>query len=55
MAAPRTMTVESPLLHDALEGRARLLVDGGMGTLIQEAGLAAIHEVPDLLDRKSVV
>lgn len=50
MAAPRTMTVESPLLHDALEGRARLLVDGGMGTLIQEAGLAAIHEVPDLLN-----
>lgn len=50
MAAPRTMTVESPLLHDALEGRARLLMDGGMGTLIQEAGLAAIHEVPDLLN-----
>ncbi|WP_276915513.1 homocysteine S-methyltransferase family protein [Parvibacter caecicola] len=50
MAAPRTMTVESPLLRDALEGRARLLMDGGMGTLIQEAGLAAIHEVPDLLN-----
>lgn len=27
-----------------------MLLDGGMGTLIQEAGLAGIHEVPDLLN-----
>lgn len=50
VAAPRTVTVTSPILQKALSGHGRLLMDGGMGTLIQGAGLAGIHAVPDLLN-----
>ena len=37
-------------LAEALAGRAYLLFDGGMGTLVQAAGLHTVHEVPDLLN-----
>ena len=36
------------LLHQALSGTAHLLFDGGMGTMLQAAGLAA-GELPELL------
>ena len=36
-------------LRDVLEGRRRLLFDGGMGTMLQAAGLAA-GEAPELLN-----
>ncbi len=50
MASPRAMNVANEYLAEVLAGRARMLCDGGMGTLIQEAGLAGVHEVPDLLN-----
>lgn len=50
MARKRTLTIHSEFLEDVLHGRKVMLCDGGMGTLIQQAGLADIHEVPDLLD-----
>ncbi len=50
MAAPRTLKVENDYLAKVLAGQAPMLLDGGMGTLIQEAGLAGVHEVPDLLN-----
>ena len=36
------------LLHSAIEGTGHLLFDGGMGTMLQSAGLAA-GELPELL------
>lgn len=50
MATPRNLTVTSDHLAAVLEGRAYLLCDGGMGTLVQAAGLHTVHEVPDLLN-----
>lgn len=50
MATPRKLTVTDDRLAEALAGRAYLLFDGGMGTLVQAAGLHTIHEVPDLLN-----
>ena len=50
MATPRKLTVTDDRLAEALAGRAYLLLDGGMGTLVQAAGLHTIHEVPDLLN-----
>ena len=40
-------------LRDVLEGRRRLLFDGGMGTMLQAAGLAA-GEAPELLNLTDV-
>ena len=39
MATPRKLTVTDAHLAEALAGRAYLLFDGGMGTLVQAAGL----------------
>ena len=50
MATPRKLTVTDAHLAEALAGRAYLLFDGGMGTLIQAAGLHTVHAVPDLLN-----
>lgn len=50
MATPRKLTVTDAHLAEALAGRAYLLFDGGMGTLVQAAGLHTVHEVPDLLN-----
>ena len=50
MATPRKLTVTDAHLVEALAGRAYLLFDGGMGTLVQAAGLHTVHEVPDLLN-----
>ena len=50
MATPRKLTVTDDRLAEALAGRAYLLFDGGMGTLVQAAGLHTVHEVPDLLN-----
>ena len=50
MATPRKLAVTDAHLAEALAGRAYLLFDGGMGTLVQAAGLHAVHAVPDLLN-----
>lgn len=50
MATPCKLTVTDAHLAEALAGRAYLLFDGGMGTLVQAAGLHTVHEVPDLLN-----
>ena len=50
MATPRKLTVTDAHLVEALAGRAYLLFDGGMGTLVQAAGLHTVHAVPDLLN-----
>ena len=50
MAAPRKLAIANDLLGRVIDGRAPLLCDGGMGTLIQQTGLARVHEVPDLLN-----
>lgn len=50
MATSRKLTVTDAHLAEALAGRAYLLFDGGMGTLVQAAGLHTVHEVPDLLN-----
>ena len=50
MATPRKLTVTNAHLAEALAGRAYLLFDGGMGTLVQAAGLHTVHAVPDLLN-----
>lgn len=50
MATPRKLTVTDAHLAEALAGRAYLLFDGGMGTLVQAAGLHIVHAVPDLLN-----
>lgn len=50
MAAPRELEIANDLLRRVLHGQALMLADGGMGTLIQQAGLAGIHELPDLLN-----
>lgn len=50
MATPRKLTVTDAHLVEALAGRTYLLFDGGMGTLVQAAGLHTVHEVPDLLN-----
>lgn len=50
MATPRKLTVTDAHLAEALAGRTYLLFDGGMGTLVQAAGLHTVHEVPDLLN-----
>ena len=50
MATPRKLTVTDAHLAEALAGRAYLLFDGGMGTLVQAAGLHTVHAVPDLLN-----
>lgn len=50
MASARELNVTNPPLADVLAGRAFLLMDGGMGTLIQAEGLHGVHGVPDLLN-----
>ena len=50
VATPRTPQISSELLDQVLHGQALMLADGGMGTLIQQAGLAGTHELPDLLN-----
>lgn len=50
MALIRKLNVTSDHLREVLAGRAYLLCDGGMGTLVQAAGLHTVHEVPDLLN-----
>lgn len=50
MATPRKLIVTDAHLAEALAGRAYLLFDGGMGTLVQAAGLHTVHAVPDLLN-----
>ena len=50
MATPRKLTATDVHLAEALAGRAYLLFDGGMGTLVQAAGLHTVHAVPDLLN-----
>lgn len=50
MATPRKLTVTDVHLAEALAGRTYLLFDGGMGTLVQAAGLHTVHAVPDLLN-----
>lgn len=50
MALKRSMNINGRLLEDAIERRAFLLMDGGMGTLIQSRGLHEIHGIPDLLN-----
>ena len=50
MATPRKLTVTDAHLAEALAGRAYLLFDGGMGTLVQAASLHTVHAVPDLLN-----
>lgn len=50
MATPRKLTVTDAHLAEALAGRAYLLFDGGMGTLVQAAELHTVHAVPDLLN-----
>lgn len=50
MATPRKLTVTDAHLAEALAGRAYLLFDGGMVTLVQAAGLHTVHAVPDLLN-----
>ena len=46
--APRRVRVADKNLGEVLAGRKTLLFDGGMGTMLQEAGLAA-GDVPELL------
>ena len=43
-------TSASEFLDRVLHGQALMLADGAMGSLIQQAGLANIHDVPDLLN-----
>lgn len=50
MAAPRELEIANDLLKRVIDGRAPLLCDGGMGSLIQQAGLSQIHDVPDFLN-----
>lgn len=50
MATSRKLTMTDAHLAEALAGRAYLLFDGGMGTLVQAAGLHTVHAVPDLLN-----
>ena len=50
MACPRKLTIASDRLENALAGKAFLLMDGGMGTLVQQAGLHQVHQNPDLLN-----
>ena len=50
MACPRKLTIASDHLENALAGKAFLLMDGGMGTLVQQAGLHQVHQNPDLLN-----
>ena len=50
MASPRKLNVTNPHLAEVLAGRAYLLMDGGMGTLVQAEGLHTVHEGPDLLN-----
>lgn len=50
VAAPRTPKISSELLNQVMCGQAIMLADGGMGSLIQQAGLSQIHDVPDLLN-----
>ena len=45
---PRHVRVADKCLAEVLAGRRTLLFDGGMGTMLQEAGLAA-GDVPELL------
>lgn len=50
MGLMREVRVESDLLRRALAREDFLLFDGGMGTLVQQAGLAGVHENPDVLN-----
>ena len=50
MGLMREVRVESDLLRRALAREDFLLFDGGMGTLVQQAGLAKVHENPDVLN-----
>ncbi len=43
------LTIKDEHLRRALEGREYLLVDGAMGTQMQERGLDALEAVPELL------
>lgn len=44
-----SLTIKDEHLRRALEGREYLLVDGAMGTQMQERGLDALEAVPELL------
>ncbi|MBS7406566.1 MAG: homocysteine S-methyltransferase family protein [Coriobacteriales bacterium] len=48
--ALRGLTVKDAKLEAALRGEAFLLFDGGMGTMMQAAGIAGPGVVPDLLN-----
>lgn len=50
VATPRTPKISSELLNQVMCGQAIMLADGGMGSLVQQAGLSQIHDVPDLLN-----
>ena len=50
VATPRTPKISSELLNQVMCGQVIMLADGGMGSLIQQAGLSQIHDVPDLLN-----
>ena len=50
VATLRTLKISSELLNQVMCGQAIMLADGGMGSLIQQAGLSQVHDVPDLLN-----
>lgn len=50
MALARNLTIASDHLAKVLACEAYLLMDGGMGTLVQQAGLHQVHQNPDLLN-----
>lgn len=50
MARARNLTIDSDHLAKVLACEAFLLMDGGMGTLVQQAGLHRVHQNPDLLN-----
>ena len=49
LALREGVRVKDGLLADVLAGKARLLFDGAMGTMLQRRGLAVPGELPDLL------
>lgn len=50
MGLKRDVRIANDHLRRVLAREDFLLFDGGMGTLLQEAGLASVHENPDLLN-----
>lgn len=50
MGLKRAVRIANDHLRRVLAREDFLLFDGGMGTLVQEAGLASVHENPDLLN-----